>query len=219
MPLGGSIGCLRSPRRKKRQWRTYFWTSGTYHWTPTPLHPTSWCFTGRSNQTYPQYHSACLTPQTASTQAIEVWNTQREQMKATTEVNHQGWSNIKQSCLWRNLRTRRPDGQVGRLFQWTDNDHTPWKTTQPEHNIPETGSISSQSLDMPPHQQLQKVLRKEGKNCASVPVEMPDTKVTASPPKPKPETPIKQKPDNPPDSVRPSRPRRIIKAPVKYGYD
>ena len=58
--------------------------------------------------------------------------------------------------------------------------------------------------------------REEG---ASVPVEMPDTKVTASPPKPKPETPIKQKPDNPPDSVRPSRPRRIIKAPVKYGYD
>ena len=31
--------------------------------------------------------------------------------------------------------------------------------------------------------------REEG---ASVPVEMPDTKVTASPPKPKPETPIKQ---------------------------
>ena len=63
----------------------------------------------------------------------------------------------------KNLRTRRPDGQVGRLFQWTDNDHTPWKTTQPEHNIPETGSISSQSLDMPPLHLLQKVLRKEGK--------------------------------------------------------
>ena len=59
-------------------------------------------------------------------------------------------------------------------------------------------------------------LREEG---ASVPVEMPDTKVTASPPKPRPETPIKQKPDNPPDSIRTSRPRRIIKAPVKYGYE
>ena len=37
-----------------------------------------------------------------------------------------------------------------------------------------------------------------------MPVEMPDTKVTASPPKPRPETSIKQKPDNPPDSVRTS---------------
>ena len=176
----------------------------------------SWCFTGRSNQTYPQYHSACLTAQTASTQAIEVWNTQREQMKATTEVNHQGWSNIKQSCLWRILRKRRPDGQVGWSFQWKDNDHTPWKTTQPEHNAPETGSISSLSLVMPPLHLMQKLLRKEG---ASVPVETPDTKVTASPPKQRPETSIKQKPDNPPDSVRTSWPRHIIKAPVKYGYE
>ena len=47
----------------------------------------------------------------------------------------------------------------------------------------------------PPNANL---LRKEG---ASVLVEMPDTKVTASPPKPRPETPIKQKPDNPPDSI------------------
>ncbi|CAH3107739.1 unnamed protein product, partial [Porites lobata] len=45
------------------------------------------------------------------------------------------------------------------------------------------------------------LLRKEG---ASVPVETPDTKVTASPPKQRPETSIKQKPDNPPDSVRTS---------------
>ena len=35
-----------------------------------------------------------------------------------------------------------------------------------------------------------------------MPVGMPDTKVTASPPKLRQETPIKQKPDNPPDSVR-----------------
>ena len=110
-------------------------------------------------------------------------------MKAKTEVNHQGWSNTKQSCLWRNLRQRRPDSQVGRSFQWTDNDHRPWKTTQPEHNIPETGSISSQSLDMTPLYLLQKLPRRE--EGASVPVEMPDTKVTANPPKPRPETPNK----------------------------
>ena len=91
---------------------------------------------------------------------------------------------------------------MGRSFQWTDNNHTPWKTTQPEHNIPETGSISSQSLDMPPLHLLQKLLRRE--EGALVPVEMPDTKVTASTPKPRPETPIKQKLHNPPDSVRTS---------------
>ena len=138
-------------------------------------------------------------------------------MKAKTEVNHQGWSNTKQSCLWRNLRQRRPDSQVGWSFQWTDNDHRPWKTTQPEHNIPETGSISSQSLDMTPLYLLQKLPRRE--EGASVPVEMPDTKVTANTPKPRPETPIQQKLDNPTDSVRTSWPRRIIKAPAKYGYE
>ena len=52
-----------------------------------------------------------------------------------------------------------------------------------------------------------------------MPVKMPDTKVTASPPKLNPETPIKQKPDNPPDSIRTSQPKHIIKAPVKYGYE
>ena len=52
-----------------------------------------------------------------------------------------------------------------------------------------------------------------------MPVEMPDMKVTASPLKPRPETPIKQKPGNPPDSIRTSRPRHIIKPPAKYGYE
>ena len=68
----------------------------------------------------------------------------------------------------------------------------------------------------PPTAKASSERREEG---ASVPVEMPDTNVTVSPPKPRLETPIKQKPDNPPDSFRTSRPRRIIKAPVKYGYE
>ena len=55
---------------------------------------------------------------------------------------------------------------------------------------------------MTPLHLLQKLLRRE--EGASVPVEMPDTKVTANPPKPRPETPIKQKLDNPTDSVRTS---------------
>ena len=91
---------------------------------------------------------------------------------------------------------------MGRSFQWTDNDHRPWKTTQPEHNIPETESISSQSLGMTPLYLLQKLPRRE--EGASVPVEMPDTKVTANPPKPRPETPTQLKLDNPTDSVRTS---------------
>ena len=53
----------------------------------------------------------------------------------------------------------------------------------------------------------------------SVPVGMPNTKDTASPPKPKAETPMKQKADNPSESIKTSRPRRVIKAPVRYGFE
>ena len=53
----------------------------------------------------------------------------------------------------------------------------------------------------------------------SVSVEMPNTKDTASPPKPKAETPMKQKAENPSESTKTSRPRRVIKAPVRYGFE
>ena len=52
-----------------------------------------------------------------------------------------------------------------------------------------------------------------------MPVEIPNTKAMASLPKPKPETPMKQQADNPSDNVQTSRLRRIIKTPVKYGYE
>ena len=54
---------------------------------------------------------------------------------------------------------------------------------------------------------------------ASVPVDMPSIKATASLPKPEPEKPMKQEVDNPSDSVKASWPRHVIKAQVKYGYD
>ena len=68
----------------------------------------------------------------------------------------------------------------------------------------------------PPAAKASSDRREEG---ASVETETSSTKATASPPKPKPETPMKQKADNPSDSVKTSRPRRVIKAPVKYGYE
>ena len=68
----------------------------------------------------------------------------------------------------------------------------------------------------PPTEKASSKRRKEG---ASVPVEMPSTKAMASPPKLKPESPMKQKADNPTDSVKTSRPRHIMKAPAKYGYE
>ena len=60
---------------------------------------------------------------------------------------------------------KRPNGQVGRSSQWTDSDHTPWKTTQPEHNIPETGSTASQLLDMSLLHLRQKFFLKDGKKA------------------------------------------------------
>ena len=60
--------------------------------------------------------------------------------------------------------------------------------------------------------------RKEG--GAPMPVETPKTKATASPPKPTPEkTTVKRQASNPSDNVQTSRPKRIIRAPVKYGYE
>lgn len=61
-----------------------------------------------------------------------------------------------------------------------------------------------------------KVFTKRREEGAPMPVEIPNTKAMASLPKPKPETPMKQQADNPSDNVQTSRPRRIIKAPVKY---
>ena len=62
----------------------------------------------------------------------------------------------------------------------------------------------------PPAAKVSSERREEG---ASVPVDMPNIK------EPEAEITMKQKVDNPSDSVKASRPRRIIKAPVKYGYD
>ena len=49
-----------------------------------------------------------------------------------------------------------------------------------------------------------------------MPEETPNTKAMASPPKA--ETPRKRQADNPSDNVQTSRPRRMVKAPVKYAY-
>ena len=58
--------------------------------------------------------------------------------------------------------------------------------------------------------------RREGASVpVEIPVEMPSTKATASPPKPEPETPVKQKADNPSESNKTSRTRCIIRAIVK----
>ena len=108
----------------------------------------------------------------------------------------------------------RPNGQVGRSSQQTDSDHTLWKMMQPEHNIPGTESTSSQFLDMPIID-LQ-FFRKGG---TPMPVETSNTKATASPPKATPETTMKREVDNPSDNVQTSRPKRIIRALVKYGYE
>ena len=62
----------------------------------------------------------------------------------------------------------------------------------------------------PPAAKVSSERREEG---ASVPVDMPSIK------EPEAEITMKQKVDNPSDSLKASRPRRIIKAPVKYGYD
>ena len=156
MPLGGSRGYLRSPRKKRHPWNT---TRRQYPF----IQPADVWQEGQIRPTLNTAQAQRSTTPTASTQAIGVWSTQKEQIKAKTDGNHQSWSSIKQSFLWRNLRTRNLDGQVGKSFQWTDKDHTPWKTTQPEHNIPETGSTSSQFPDMPQLHLLQKLLRKESK--------------------------------------------------------
>ena len=58
--------------------------------------------------------------------------------------------------------------------------------------------------------------REEG---APMPVKIPNTKAMDSLPRPQPETPIRQQNDNPSDNVQTSRPRRTVKAPVKYGYE
>ena len=117
----------------------------------------SWCFTGRSNQTYPQYHSACSTAPTASTQAIEVWSTLKERTKAKTEVNHQGWSNIKQSCLWRNLRKRRLDCQVGQSSldgqrsDTVEDDATGTQYSRDRVHIKPTPSTCKKTIVCEPH--------------------------------------------------------------------
>ena len=64
-----------------------------------------------------------------------------------------------------------------------------------------------------------KVFSERKEESAPKPVETPNTKAMASPPKTKPETPMKRQADNPSDNTQRSRPRRIVKAPVKYGYE
>lgn len=51
---------------------------------PIPLNPMNRCFTGRSNEIYLQYHSACSTAQTATTQAFQK-NEWRRKQKWTTK--------------------------------------------------------------------------------------------------------------------------------------
>ena len=43
------------------------------------------------------------------------------------------------------MKKSRPDGQAGQSSQWTVNDHTPWRTTQLERNIPETECTQANS--------------------------------------------------------------------------
>ena len=64
-----------------------------------------------------------------------------------------------------------------------------------------------------------KVLPERREGGTPMLVETPNTKAMASPPTPKPETLMKREASNPSDNVRTSRPRRIIRAPVKYGYE
>ena len=56
----------------------------------------------------------------------------------------------------------------------------------------------------------------EKREEASLPVETPNVTATTKPPKPKPKTPIKHSANNPSHSVETSRPRRTIKALVRY---
>ena len=63
---------------------------------------------------------------------------------------------------------------------------------------------------------MAKVFTKRREEGAPMAVEILNTKAMTSLPKPKPETPMKQQADNSSDNVQTSRPRHIIKAPVKY---
>ena len=99
---------------------------------------------------------------------------------------------------------------MGWSFQWTDNDHTledDATRTQYSRDRVHIKPIPGDA-PTPPAAKVYSERREEG---ASVPVDMPSIK------EPEAEIPMKQRVDNPSDSIKASQPSRIIKAPVKYG--
>ena len=64
----------------------------------------------------------------------------------------------------KNPQEKKADGQVGRSFQWTDNNHTLWKTTQPEHT---EGPYQANSRRCLHSTYCESFFRKTGRRCIS----------------------------------------------------
>ena len=215
--VGGLRGYLSCPRKKKQPWKTVL-----VNVCDTPLDantpsPYELMFHGKIKSDLPSIPFSLFD----STNSINAGHKSVKRAERTNESENRAGESprLEQHQTVMFMKKRRPDGQAGQSSQWTVNYHTPWRTTQLERNIPETESTSSQFPVTPPLHSLRKLLRKEEKKVYQRKLKCQSTKDTASPPKPKAETPMKQKADNPSDNIKTSRTRRVIKAPVKYGYE
>ena len=134
-------------------------------------------------------------------------------------MNHKGWSNIKRSHVY-----EEPSGKEGRWSSGTIVSVDGQRSYTVEDDA--TGTHYSRYLvhikpipgdaSTPPTAKVSSERLKKVHQCQWI---CQASRLRLACQHAEPEIPMKQKVDNQLDSIKASRPRRIIKAPVKNGYD